>query len=638
MRLDAREWLEPDGLGGYAMGTVDGIRTRRYHGLLVAATRPPEGRMALVADLEVEVETAGGTRALSSHRYRGDVVHPDGAARRVGFAWQPWPRWEYLLEDGTRIAQEVIVAPGAPQVLVRWRRLAGDGPARLRVRPLLSGRDHHALHHENPAFRFDAEVDDPGSGHGARVTWRPYDGVPAIVALASGGYRAAPDWYRGFRYAAEAARGLDAEEDLASPGVFTLDLADGDAVLAFGAGDALDGATDARALATRLVDVEAARRAGFATPLHRAADAYVVTRGAGRTVVAGYPWFTDWGRDTFISLRGLCLATGRLDEARGLVLAWSAALSRGMLPNRFVEDGTAEYNTVDAALWFVVAADALVAADACDAAERRALDEAIDAIVAGHAAGTRHRIAATDDGLLACGEPGIQLTWMDARIGDRVITPRTGKPVEIQALWANALAIAGRRTPRWRDLLARTRAAFTARFWDDARGHLRDVVDCDHVAGAIDPSLRPNQLFAVGGGLPLALLDGPRARAVVDVVEAALWTPAGLRSLAPDAPGYRGRYQGGVVARDEAYHQGTVWTWLTGPFVEAWVKVRGGGADVRAEARRRFLAPVLARLEVAGLGHLAEIADGDPPHAPRGCPFQAWSVAEALRLDVDVLA
>jgi predicted glycogen debranching enzyme len=619
------EWLETDGLGGYAMGRSDGIRTRRYHGVLVAAARPPTERMVLVADLEVYADG----EALSSHRYageHGDVINPDGVRRLVGFSAAPWPRWEYAFADGARIACELVMMPGAPRVLVRWTQLAG-APRSLRVRPFFAGRDHHALHHENPAFGFVPAL------HGARATWYPYAGVPTIVAEAPGAiYMHAPDWYRRFRYTDEADRGLDAEEDLASPGEWIYDLTAGPALL----GLACDGAALDALLAAGF-DGEAARRARFASPLHRAADAYLVARGAGTTVIAGYPWFTDWGRDTFISLRGLALGCGRIDDARGLALAWCAALSEGMLPNRFLDAGErAEYNAVDASLWFVVAADALLAVSgSCDAAARATIEATIDAIVAGYAAGTRHGIRLAPDGLLACGEPGLQLTWMDAKVGDHVVTPRIGKPVEIQALWANALAIAGRRDPRWLEVLARTRAAFAARFWNPARGCLFDVVDVDHVAGAVDDRLRPNQLFAVGGGLPLALLDGDRARAVVDVCERALWTPAGPRSLAPDEPGYAPHYQGGPVARDLAYHQGTVWPWLTGPFVEAWLRVRGNTNEARRAARAQFLAPMLAQL--GAHGHLPELADAEPPHAAAGCPFQAWSVAEALRLDVDVL-
>ncbi len=309
-----------------------------------------------------------------------------------------------------------------------------------------------------------------------------------------------------------------------------------------------------------------------------------------------------------------------------------------MLPNRFPDGGDApEFNAVDASLWFVVAAQELLDTAArggatVRTAERAALEAAIDAIVAGYAAGTRHRIHLDGDGLLAAGEPGVQLTWMDAKLGDWVVTPRIGKPVEVQALWLNALRIAGHRTPAWNDVYARGRAAFEARFWDEARGHLADVVDVDHVQGTTDPRCRPNQILAVGG-LPYPTLDGARARRLVDTVERRLLTPMGLRSLAPDEPGYVPRYDGGPRERDGAYHQGTVWPWLIGPFVEAWVRVRGGGAEARREARTRFLAPLVAHARDVGFGHLPEVADGDPPHRAGGCPAQAWSLGEVLRLD-----
>jgi predicted glycogen debranching enzyme len=620
---DAREWLEADGLGGFAMGTVDGIRTRRYHAVLLAATQPPDARMVLVADLEVHVETAGGTYALSSHRYRGDVVHPDGAARLARFAYRPWPRWEWACEDGTRIALELAVVPGTARVALRWTRIAGEGTAHLIVRPLLAGRDYHATHHENGAFRFAADV------AGERVTWRPYDGVPAICAHANARYDHAPDWYRHQLLVAERERGLDCEEDLAAPGAFVFDLAAAPAALALAAG-AAPSDESAQEIVDRVFAAEGARRAG--TPLHQAAEAYIVACDARQTVIAGYPWFADWGRDTFISLRGLCLATRRRDVARRILLEWAGAVSEGMLPNRYDErDATPELNSVDAALWFVIAADAYLAGDVAPA-DRRSIEAACDAIVAGYARGTRHRIAATPDGLLACGEPGLQLTWMDAKVGDDVITPRIGKPVEVQALWLNALAIVGRRDDRWRELYDRGRAAFAARFWDRERRQLYDVVDCDHVAGRVDAACRPNQVFAVGG-LPLVLLDDARARAVVDRVEQALWTPAGPRSLAPGEPGYRGRYVGDQAHRDRAYHNGTVWPWLAGPFVEAWVRARGDSADVRRTAYERFVMPLLGRLELAGLGHLPEICEGDAPHRAVGCPFQAWSVAELARIE-----
>ena len=606
------EWLEADGQGGFAMGAADGIRTRRYHALVVAALRPPDQRTVLVADLEVYVETAAGMYALTSHRYRGDVVHPDGAKRIAAFAHVPWPKWEWVLPDATRIVCELVVEPGPrPITCVRWTS-RGVGSVRLRVRPLLAARDYHALQREG-AWSFEPTVD------GNHIAWHPRDGI-AICARSNGDYTHQPDWYRNFVLDTERERGLDFEEDLASPGTFTFELAK-PALLAFGAHEVPADALEA-------FDRERARRTG--TILDRAADAYLVTRGSGRTVIAGYPWFSDWGRDTFISLRGLCLVRGRRDVAREILLEWAPCVSEGMLPNRYGEqDATPEYNSVDAALWFVIAADAYTRSGTTTEADRHALETAVDAIVAGYARGTRHRIGMTEDGLLACGEPFVQLTWMDAKLGDEVITPRIGKPVEIQALWLNALAIAGRRTPSWRTILERGLASFAVKFWDPTRNQLHDVVDCDHLAGTADPTCRPNQLFAIGG-LPLPLVDGERARAVVDTVERELWTDAGPRTLATSDPRYRGRYIGGPASRDRAYHNGPVWPWLAGAFVDAWLRVRGNTPEARREARTRFLEPLLARTVA---GHLAEIYEGDPPHRAVGAPFQAWSVAELVRLD-----
>jgi predicted glycogen debranching enzyme len=620
-----KEYLETDGLGGFASGTETGERTRRYHALLLVATTPPTGRVVLVNGFDAFVTTATGRFALSAQRYASGALHPEGATHLASFTHEPWPSWSFTLPDGTRVTQEILIAPGLPRVFVRW---SASGPAALEVRPFLSGRDHHALHHENDAFRFDATVDGP------RVSWRPYASQPAVVAVANGAYAHQPFWYRSFLYEDERARGLDHVEDLGAPGVFRFDLAR-PALLALAADGA--GLTDDASFET-VAKTERARRTSFASRLHRAADAYLVRRGTGRTIVAGYPWFTDWGRDTFIALRGLCLAGGRLDDAQAILLEWTGAVRDGLLPNRFADRGDEpEFNSVDASLWFVVAVHEYLEAAAAQrredtAADRARLIAAVDAILEGHARGTRHGIRMDADGLLAAGEPGVQLTWMDARVDGRVVTPRVGKPVEVQALWINALRVGSGWSARWAGPLARASASF-ARFWNADGGYLYDVVDADHVPGTSDAAFRPNQVLAVGG-LPFPVLSDPvRARRVVDAVEARLLTPMGLRSLAPDDPAYVGRYEGGVALRDGAYHQGTAWPWLMGPFVDAWVRVRGDTPAVRADARRRFLDPLLAGLDRAGLGHIAEIADGDAPHIARGCPFQAWSVGEALRLD-----
>jgi predicted glycogen debranching enzyme len=628
------EWLEADGLGGFASGTATGIRTRRYHALLLTATTPPTGRMVLVNGFDASFTNASGSFALTSQRYEPGVIHPDGATRITAFSADPWPRWIFSLADGTTIAHEIIARHGSPVVAVSWRLLSGP-PGTLSVRPFFSGRDYHSLHRENGAFRFE-----PESSQGCLV-WQPYDGVPPIHVIANGDYHHHPDWYRNFRYEAERDRDLDYIEDLAAPGTFTFSLDAREAAVTFStepiaAQDALDALKQTRA-------AESTRRAAFASPLHRAADAYLVKRGVGQTIIAGYPWFADWGRDTFIALRGICLAADRIDEASHILLEWSRAISEGMLPNRFPDRGELpEFNAVDASLWFVIAVYNLIdAAARCGVNlsddDRLALEDGVDRILDGYAHGTRFGIRADEDGLLTAGVPGVQLTWMDAKVGDHVITPRIGKPVEVQALWLNALWLARRRSPSWRDLFARGRAAFESKFWNPSSGFLHDVVDVDGHAGSVDPSLRPNQIFALGG-LPLVLVDGERARRALSIVEARLWTPIGLRSLDSSESSYVGHYAGGVAARDGSYHQGTVWPWLLTAFVEAWLRSRGRTAEAIAEARARFLTPLFDHLDEAGLGHVSEIADGDAPHRPNGCPFQAWSVGEALRLDRIVLA
>lgn len=648
------EWLEADGLGGFASGTTSGIRTRRYHALLLTAATPPTGRFVLVNGLQAWVETPAGVYALSSHHYVPDVIHPDGMRRIDLFEADPWPQWTYQLEDGTRLRFELFVPHGSSAVVLSWRLLERRKEAALILRPLLSGRDYHALHHENPSFGFDPQI------RNGQIVWRPYPGVPGIVAFASGAYTHQPEWHRNFLYSEEKERGLDCVEDLASPGYFRWDLtnsapatnlppsnASPEAFCIFAAEGKepavfSTGATVEACFRSLRLD-EQRRRQRFATRLDRSADAYLVRRGQGKTVIAGYPWFTDWGRDTFIALRGLCLATGRFEDARKILLEWAGTVSEGMLPNRFVDQGDRpEYNAVDASLWFVIAVqDYLQAtkrgADELDGHDRQALLDAVEAILLGYSRGTRFGIRAESDGLLTAGVAGLALTWMDARYDETPVTPRIGKPVEVQALWLNALAFAGQFSARWRELYLEGLNSFRKRFWNEESRSLYDVIDVEHHPGTADDSFRPNQIFAVGG-LPLGLLEQDQALAVVKAVEGKLLTPLGLRTLAPDSPDYHPQLKGGVQERDTAYHNGTVWPWLLGPFVEAWVRVHGNTPGARGEARARFLVPLLAHLDSAGLGHLPEIADAEPPHTPRGCPFQAWSIAEALRLDRVVLA
>ncbi len=685
------EWLEPDGRGGFASGTVSGERTRRYHALVLGTVDPgsaggvPAGRYVLVNGVEAWLENAAGERHfVSTQFYQGDVVQPRGVDAITDFTYEPWPRWTFRFgEGGPVVAQDFFVVPGAALVLLSWRLLdagtqgADDGGWQFHVRPFLSGRDYHGLQQQNPAFEFNPRLTR------GRLTWKPYAAVPALHAWSDGAYQHDPLWYRNFLYRRERERGLPCEEDLASPGQFTWRLASGApnsaavdargqpstagetaqrrAVLAFAA----EGAYDASALPIspdaepRFFDIieefEAGRRAAATTrhadSLARAGSAYLIRNRRGPTILAGYPWFTDWGRDTFISLRGLCLATGRFKDAGEILLRWATTVSEGMCPNRFPDDGAEpEYNSVDASLWFIIAAcDYLNALRAVGkpvpAGQRDTLHATAEKILTGYRDGTRFGIRLDPaDGLLACGVPDSEwaLTWMDARIeraGRLVpVTPRVGKPVEIQALWLNALHAVGAPVPasRWHDLFETGLISFQRRFYDDLRGSLLDVADCDHVSGKDDDSFRPNQIFAVGG-LPFSLLAPHEAVLVVAAVEEKLLTPYGLRTLAPGSTGYQPRYEGGAAERDGAYHQGTVWPWLLGPFVEAWVRVRGDTAEAIAEARRRFLDPLLTHIHDAGLGHLPEIADAESPRRPAGCPFQAWSVGEALRLDRRVL-
>jgi predicted glycogen debranching enzyme len=628
---DDREWLEPDGLGGFASGTVSGIRTRRYHALLLTATTPPTGRMVLVNGFDAWIESGGDHFALSSQRYAPDVVAPDGVAAITAFVREPWPTWTWTLPSGLVVVQEIFVPHGRAAAVVSWRLgTSTDAPVRLVVRPFVSGRDYHATHHENGACRTDARA------NGESVLWQLYDGMPPIASSSNGRYAHAPVWYRNFLYRAETERGLDDREDLLSPGTLTFDLSSGEALWLLESATPVPGVSAAATVAG-LRRAERDRRAGFRSALDRAADAYLVRRGDGQTIIAGYPWFTDWGRDTFIALRGLCLATGRVDDARRILVEWSDTVSLGMLPNRFSDAGDApEFNSVDASLWFVVAVKELLDVAAAGPgtltpAERQRLLVVVTEILEGYAEGTRYGIRLDADGLLACGEPGLQLTWMDAKVGDWVVTPRIGKPVEVQALWLHALAFASTWDARWQVAYVRGRINFARKFWNPNAQCLYDVVDVDHVPGRLDASCRPNQVLAIGG-LGESLLDTDRTRIALGVVERKLLTPLGLRSLAPDEAGYVPHYGGGPRERDGAYHQGTVWPWLIGPFVDAWLAARGRTDAAKDEARSRFLRPLELHLEDAGLGHVSEIADAEPPFTPRGCPFQAWSAGEMLRV------
>jgi predicted glycogen debranching enzyme len=623
------EWLEADGLGGFASGTISGIRTRRYHALLLTATNPPTGRIVLVNGFDAWVETESDSYAISSQRYAPDVIHPDGLKRLEDFQSEPWPQWSFLLEDGRRIQQEIFVRHENSTVVIIWWLLGIGKGVKLRVRPFLSDRDYHSLHHENPQFRFDSKID------GQRILWQPYLLFPEMAAFSNGSYSHEPLWYRNFLYTEEQDRGLDFTEDLASPGSFLFDFLSAPAVLILSTDKELCANKDVELKAVELKNTELQRRNELNGRLNHSADSYIVKRGSGKTIIAGYPWFTDWGRDTFIALRGLVITRGKLDVAEQILSEWAGTISDGMLPNRFPDTRSApEFNSVDASLWFIIAVhDFFKAADTnrFEIRDRKLLQQACDAILIGYRKGTRYRIHMDDDCLIAAGGPGVQLTWMDAKVGDWVVTPRIGKPVEVQALWLNALRIASEWSMEWMSLYTQGCENFESRFWNADDGFLFDVVDADHVSGKNDASFRPNQIFAIGG-LPFQILKGEQARQVVEAVESRLLTPLGLRTLAPAAADYVPHYEGGVRERDGAYHQGTVWPWLIAAFAEAWLRVHGNTQDAKDIARNKFLSPLIEHLDQAGLGHISEITDAEPPYTPRGCPFQAWSLGELLRM------
>jgi predicted glycogen debranching enzyme len=642
VKKDISEWIETDGLGGFASGTVSGQRTRRYHALLLVAQNPPADRVVLVNGFDAWVETPNGSHPISTQYYRNDVESPSGHLLLCSFTNNPWPTWRYQIADDVTIVQECFVPNRVQGVAMRW---SVDGPREnvsLRIRPFLSGRDFHGMHHANPDFN------SATTRHPQSISWQPYCDLPLVYAQSNATFNESFHWYQSFLYSAERDRGLDDMEDLGSPGEFHWDLAQQDAYLMLSAGHPLADLCGLMRATTKqyFETIEASERSrrervGRESEIIRS---YVVSRDEGTTVIAGYPWFGDWGRDTFIAMRGLCLTHRQwLDTGHDILMSWADTVSEGMLPNRFPDQGdTPEYNSVDASLWYIIAIQ-----DSLDASRRAKhalpsediprLQATIDAILEGYSNGTRFGIHLDDDGLIAAGQPGVQLTWMDAKVGDWVVTPRIGKPVEIQALWLNALAFAYRFSKRWKKQLELGRSSFVDRFWNEEGGCLYDVVDNNHESGSVDDAFRPNQIFAVGG-LPLLLLSEDKTRRVIDAVEQRLLTPLGLRSLSSDHPDYQPRYEGEVLARDGAYHQGTVWPWLMGPFVEAWLRARGNSSEAKQEARKRFLLPLEMHLHQAGIGHISEICDAEPPHTPRGCPFQAWSFGEYLRIKHILLA
>jgi len=646
-----REWLETNGIGGFASSTVSGMNTRRYHALLVAATRPPTARRVLLSKLEETLIINEEKFELSTNNYFPAVVHPQGFRLQTNFRLDPFPVFTFCC-GGVELVKSVFIIHGENTIVVRYalknlRPEQATTSATLEVRPLVAFRDYHALRREHsaPALHTTIESDS------LRLDSNDAEKSTLHLVHDATEWIKTEVWYRQFEYRAERERGFDAGEDLFNPCILRFEL-QSDATRNIIASTNEHHAREAGALEKterarrRRVANEMPSQDVYVQQLLTAADQFVVRRQspryAGRSVIAGYHWFTDWGRDTMIALTGLTLTTKRYDAAREILLHFASHIKDGLIPNYFPDaDGDPAYNTADATLWFVHATSELTRRTDSDFV-RQHLYERLKEIIAWHERGTRYGIAVDADGLLRAGEAGAQLTWMDAKVDSYVVTPRAGKAVEIQALWYNALRSIEAMANLFGDTSWAThcaerakdaRASFNKLFWNEGEECLFDCISDD---GGKDASVRPNQIFAVS--LPHAILDDEkRARAVVAKVEQELLTPYGLRSLSPKDKNYRGTYTGDSWARDTAYHQGTVWAWLIGPFITAYLKVhRGSPESVRTA--REWTRAFRNHLSVAGLGQISEIFDADAPHAPRGAIAQGWSVAEVLRCELEELS
>lgn len=637
---ERREWLVTNGIGGYAAGTVSGILTRRYHGLLIAALNPPLGRTLLVSKVDESVDYAGRTYELSVNRWQGDSIAPTGFNTIERFRLEGTiPVWTYACGDAL-LEKRIWMGREANTTYVRYDLIRASRPLTLKAKALVNYRDFHGSTRAG-----DWKMKIEPVAHGLKIT--AFDSAtPCFILSHSATATPRHEWYRNYALSIEQERGFEGLDDNLFAGQFEITLQPGQSftlVLTTDSSTNLDGEvtyktqqTFERALIEKaqLLSTLALDEQGTIKRLILSADQFIVRRKTaggeiGHSIIAGYPWFGDWGRDTMISLPGLTLNTGRYDEAASILRTFSHYVDMGMLPNRFPDQGeTPEYNTVDATLWYFEAIRAYFAATN-DFKLILDLFPVLESIIDWHLKGTRYHIHAdTTDGLLYAGEPGVQLTWMDAKIGDWVVTPRIGKPIEINALWYNALrTMVELQTALSRDaayfvqLADRVQKSF-AKFWNAEATYCYDVID---TLNGNDLSLRPNQLFAVS--LPYSPLATEQQRAIVDICAQQLITSHGLRSLAPNHPAYKGHYGGSPLDRDSVYHQGTVWSWLIGSFVNAHLRAYGDRAVART-----FLTGLIQQMNEHTLGSVSEIFDGDAPFTPRGCFAQAWSVAELLRV------
>jgi len=643
---ESREWLVTNGLGGFASGTAAGTSTRRYHGLLMASLQPPTDRTLLVAGVDETVRYAGMSFPLATNRWLSGDVSPKGYLNIESLHLEGTkPVWRYALTDAL-LEKRVWMKQGENTTFVEYTLTRANSPVEIEGKILVSYRDFHATTHSD-GWQMNIEPVE----HGIRVV--AFDGaIPFYLKSATATFEPRHEWYKDFFLPAERERGLDDHEDRLVAAVFRGRIAAGEKLtLVFSTEpDVLLDGEQARTLQSNhdlklfqswqkrhaeTVATPAEDEPGWLWQLVLAADQFIVKRALsedpeGLSVIAGYPWFSDWGRDTMIAIPGLALPLGRPEIMRKILESFARYVDGGMLPNNFPDrGGMPQYNTIDAAMWYFEAVRQYFEATQ-DLALIKKLFPVLSAIVDAHVAGTRYNIKVDPaDALLYGGSPEVQLTWMDAKIGDWVVTPRIGKPVEINALWINALNTMAefcRRLARpgegYLKLKQKAEKNFQ-KFWNPARNCCFDVIDVP--GGGADASLRPNQVFAVS--LPVSPLTPEQTKSVVDTLGRELLTSFGIRSLGPSEPGYVGRYAGGPRERDSAYHQGTVWAWLLGPYALAHYKVYGDRT-----AAQSFLEPLGRSIYSAGLGSISEIFGGDAPFPATGCFAQAWSVAETIRV------
>ncbi len=623
-----REWLLTNGLGGFAMGTACGIPTRRYHGLLVAATDPPTSRVvALHSTIDTIALPGSGEIPLSSFLFRDDPnPNPDGWTRLLTFECDlSSATWRWSLPSGITISKTLTLKHGFNACTIRWQVDTLPDTATLRVRPLILLRDFHALQ------TLPHGISLRRTGRALRAQ---RGDLELVLRCSRGEWREDADWWHEFEYPVERERGYDHRESSFAAGMVEVGLTTGHPWFE------LTAEMDAFVPLPPEPCTHSARPAN--NRLAGAADQFVVARSgsnhtaAGATIIAGYPWFADWGRDAMISLRGLLLATGRLEDARLVLETFAASIKNGLVPNRFDDrdPALAHYNTADASLWFIHAVGNYLeqAGGTLQAPGGEALLEAAMGVVSAHIEGRCPGVRIDSDGLVEAGVEGEALTWMDARIDGVAVTPRIGKPVELSALWHSGLRLLADLLPgessflnSWADLAKQSFAAF----WNEDGGYCFDLLEKHDGVWVGQDQIRPNQVFVAA--LPHCPLEQSQMRRMMGVVTDQLLTPYGLRTLAPDDAAYRGRFEGNMVSRDTAYHNGTVWPWLIGPYCDALRAVIDD--PVAADhAVTEATAPLLTSLDHGCIGQVAEIYDGDAPHEPHGCPAQAWSVAELLRV------